>query len=206
MPTVTPAETRILIDNVRWETYVAFADDRLGASPRMTFSHGVLELMSPKKEHELVKTLLGRMVYMFCEEREIDLLSVGSTTFRRQDLGRGFEADESFYLQNADTVRSKEDIDLSIDPPPDLVIEVEITSPLMAKRDTFAAIGIPEVWRHNGQELTLWRLENSVYVELKESVVVPGFPSDIARRLLADRLAVRETEIMRQFRRSLTSK
>ena len=109
MPTTVPAETRIVIENVRWETYVALVDDRQGSIPRMTYAQGRLELMSPKKEHEKVKSLIGRLIHAYCDVREIEIESVASTTFRRQDLNRGFEADESYYILHADVVRQFRD-------------------------------------------------------------------------------------------------
>jgi Uma2 family endonuclease len=188
---------------VRWETYVALADDRQGSVPRMTYSQGRLELMSPKKEHEKVKSLLGRMIHCYCDWQQIEIESVASTTFRRQDLGRGFEADESYYIAHAETVRSKEELDLAVDPPPDLVIEIEITASAIAKMELFAAMGVPEVWRHDGQSLRLFRLAESDYQSIFASVALPGFPVAVAERLLNQRLAQGETSLIRQFRSTL---
>ena len=204
MTTTIPAETRTVIENVRWETYVALADDRRGSVPRMTYEHGRLELMSPEKEHEKIKSLLGRLIHASCDEREIEVESVASTTFRRQDLARGFEADESFYIANAEAIRAKEDIDLTQDPPPDLVVEVEITSPLIARLELFAAMEVPEVWRHDGTSLGLFRLQGSGYESTQESLQLPGFPASLAEDFLSQRFARGETELVRQFRQSLS--
>jgi len=116
MATTIAAETRTVVDNVHRETYAALSEDRTDSVPRMTYDRGVLELMSPHKEHETTKTLLGRLVVTFAEERGIDILSVASTTFRRADLNRGLEADASFYFEHAENMRQREEIDLSADP------------------------------------------------------------------------------------------
>lgn len=204
MHTGTDAEIRTVVENVSWETYVSLADNRPGGIPRMTFDQGALELMSPKKEHEKIKSLLGKMVNAFCETREIEIECVASTTFRRQDLDRGFEADESYYFVHADTMRTKIEIDLTIDPPPELVIEVEITSSAIAKMDLFAAMGVCEVWRHDGHVLNLFRLERAEnsphYQTTQQSVVLAGFPVAAAERLLAQRLLRGENSLMAEFR------
>ena len=123
----TLAEHRVLIDGVSWQTYSALVDESEHASGRMTYDQGTLEIMSPLMPHESSKSLIGRMIEMFTLIRRIDIRTSASTTFRRTDLKRGFEADESYYVQNAELIRGKREIDLSIDPPPDLVVEVEIT-------------------------------------------------------------------------------
>lgn len=127
MQPMAPAETRTVLENILWETYVDLAEQRRGSVPRMTYDGGVLELMSPRRQHEGIGRLLGRMVETFTEVRGIEIQSVASTTFKRKDLEKGFEADESYYIKHAELIRPKEEVDLLIDPPPDLVIEVEIT-------------------------------------------------------------------------------
>ncbi len=174
MQTVYPAETRTLLENIRWETFVELSEQRRGSVPRMTFDEGMLELMSPKRLSEGVGCLLGRMVETFTEVHGIEIQSVASTTFKRKDLGKAFEADESYYIENADNIRGKEELDLMVDPPPDLVIEVEITSSAIQKMKLFAAMGVPEVWRHDGERLSMYRLQAGVYEAITESVSLPA--------------------------------
>ncbi len=200
MPVPMPAETRTVVDNVRWETYIALSEDRSGSVPRMTYDRGLLELMSPRKEHEKIKTLLGRLVVAFAEERGIEIESVASTTFRRQDLDRGFEADESFYIEHAESIRAKEEIDLATDPPPELVIEVEITAPAIRKMELFAAIGIPEVWRHNGESLRMHVFKSGSYELAQASKVLPGFPVTVADAIVAQRRQRSEIDLVKEFR------
>ena len=126
MQTLISAETRTVMENIRWETFVELAEQRRGSVPRMTFDEGVLELMSPRRQHENIGCLIGRFVEAYTEVLDIEVQSVASTTFKRKDLQKAFEADESYYIEHAELIRPKEEIDLTIDPPPDLVIEVEI--------------------------------------------------------------------------------
>lgn len=100
-------------------------------------------------------------------------------------------------------MRTKEEIDLIIDPPPELVVEIEITRSAIAKLEPFAMMGIPEVWRHDGVSLQMYRLNHGEYVSIIESVALPGFPADLAQSLLAERLNQGVTTLTRQFRKSL---
>lgn len=200
-----PPETRTVIDDVRWQTYVALADDREGSVPRICYDRGLMELMSPRKEHETIKTLIGRLVVAFAEAREVEILSVASTTFRREDLERGFEADESFYFMHAEAMRPKTEIDLSVDPAPELVIEVEITHSAIRKLELFAAMGVQEVWRHNGNDLHVFHLRGDSLDQATESRVLPGFPIRQAADILARRNSHGEIALLKEFRNSLST-
>jgi Uma2 family endonuclease len=96
MPLLASAETRTVLDNVRWETFLELAEGRSGSVPRMTYDRGVLELMTPRRQHEQLGCLIGRMVETYSEVRGIEILSCASTTFKRVDLDRAFEPDESY--------------------------------------------------------------------------------------------------------------
>lgn len=196
--TLTIAEQRVVLAPVCWATYVALTEEaQIGG--RVTYDQGRLEIMSPMLSHESAKALIGRMIEQFTLSREIDIRSSASTTFRRQDLSRGFEADESYYISHASDLRGKEEIDLSIDPPPDLVVEIDITRSSLNKRDLFASMGIPEVWRYNGRELSIEVLAGEAYRNINRSDVLPGFPRQQAEELLAQRTEESETVLMRRF-------
>lgn len=202
----TIAEHRVLLDGVSWQTYSALVDESEHASGRMTYDQGTLEIMSPLMPHESGKRLLGRMIEMFTLLRGIDIRSSASTTFRRTDLKRGFEADESYYIQFAAQIRSNRDIDLSIDPPPDLVVEVEMTRSAIDKLRLFASMGIPEVWRYDGKTLWIGSLQKDKYIDAEFSHVLPDFPVELASEFLAQRFEISETELIRQFAELVTIK
>lgn len=203
LQTQTIAENRTSLSNVRWETFIELAEQRRGSIPRMTFSEGVLELMSPLRQHENIGRLIGRMVETYTEELEIEIHSVASTTFKRKDLQRAFEADESYYIQHADMMRAKEHTDLTIDPPPDLVIEVEITSSLIEKVELFATMGVPELWRHDGESLRMYTLVANRYQLIESSLALSGLTSQKLNLFLDKRFETGETAIIREFRQSL---
>jgi len=191
------------MENIHWETYVDLSEQRRGSVPRMTYDEGVLELMSPRRQHEGIGRLLGRMVETWTEVYDIEIQSVASTTFKRKDLAKGFEADESYYIEHAEQIRVKEEVDLLVDSPPDLVIEIEITTSAIQKLKLFQAMGISEVWRHDGDRLWMSRLQDGSYVDIAESVCLKGFTIPTAESLLAKRFDHGETALIRSFRESL---
>lgn len=198
-----PSETRMLCEFVAWQTFVDLADSKNGSVPRLTYDDGVLELMSPGRQHENIGRLVGRIIETYSEVREIEIQSVASTTFKRSDLKKAFEADESYYIEHAELIRPKPDVDLAIDPPPDLVIEVEITASAIAKLKLFAAMGVPEVWRHNGERLEMFRLDGDLYAPISSSVCLPGLMLDEVNSLLDKRFDFGETAMIREFRQSI---
>ncbi len=188
----------------RWETFEALAEDRRGSMPRMTYDEGVLELLSPRRQHENIGSLIGRMVGTYTEVRGIEIQTVASTTFKRRDLKKAFEADESYYVERAEQIRDKEEVNLLIDPPPDLVIEVEITSSAIEKMKLFAALGVPEVWRHHGERLEMYQLRSGKYEPIQTGGALPGFSIESAGTFLVRRFDIGETQHIREFRRSLS--
>ena len=204
MEAIVLSEMRTVLDNIRWETFVELAEQRRGSVPRMTFDNGVLELMSPRRQHESIGRLIGRLVETYTEVKGIEIQSVASTTFKRKDLQKAFEADESYYIQHAEQIRPKEEIDLAIDPPPDLVIEVEITSSAIRKLRLFAAMGVPEVWRHDGERLQMFALRGDQYESIDTSNSLPGLNATTINLILNKRFDFGETFLLREFRNSLT--
>jgi Uma2 family endonuclease len=143
--TISPAEQRVVLRNVSWETYLRILADHVDASsPRFTFDRGDLEIISPSAEHERYNLRIADFLGVLCEDLNIDTEALGSTTFKREEPERGFETDSCFYVKNSERVRHKKEIDLAVDPPPDLVIEIEITSPAINKLGLYAEFGVPE--------------------------------------------------------------
>ena len=204
MQTTIPSETRTVLENVRWDTFIELAEQRRGSVPRMTYDEGVLELMNPLRQHENIGRLIGRLIETYTEVKGIEIQSVASTTFKRRELKKAFEADESYYIKHAEQIRPKEEIDLTIDPPPDLVIEVEITSSAIRKLKLFATMGVPEVWRHDGERLEMFALKDSQYQPIEASQSLPGLNPYIINTILAKRFDCGETKLIRQYRNSLT--
>lgn len=200
MSTMAPgSESRVLLHEVSWSTFQALAREASGG--RLAYDRGTLEIMSPSFEHESVKKLIGRLIEVFTEELEIDVASAGSTTLGREDLDRGIEADESYYISSASLVRGKEEIELPLDPPPDLVIEVDVTSPSVNKLEICRSLGIAEVWRYYKGRLEIHVLQADGQYSIEEfSKVLPRFPVAKLTSLLGQRDSQSETQIAKSFR------
>ena len=183
---ITEAGQRFLLQNVGWDGYEAMLRI-IGDRPiRLTYDRGDLEIMSPSRKHEKSKGMLGRLVEAMTEVLEIPRTSDGSTTWRRQDLDRGLEADECFYFHDhAEQLAGKEEIDLETDPPPDLAIEIDITRSSLDRQGIYAALGVPELWRFDGESLRVFRLRDDRTYELcTASPMFPFLPLDEVVRLL----------------------
>jgi Uma2 family endonuclease len=157
--------------------------------------------MSPSPEHEAYNRSIALLVEFLAAELGIDVYNLGSTTFRREDLERGFEPDSCFYIENEERVRGKARIDLSVDPPPDLVIEIDITSPSFSKLTIYAQIGVPEVWRYDGERLKILVLEGSDYMETAESAVFPPVTSRVLSDFVEKSKTTRRTVWLEAVRR-----
>ena len=201
---VIPAEQRIVLENVSWSTYVAMLADEDSRRGRMAFDQGVLEIMSPSIRHENAKKLLGRLLQAATEELGVEILSAGSLTMKREDLDRGIEPDECYYIAHAAAVLGKDEIDLAIDPPPDVAIEIDITHSSLNKLAIYAALGVPEVWRYDGESLTIRvRGGDGQYRIVERSAALPVLTVTDLVRYLNRRHAEGETKLVREFRRWL---
>jgi Uma2 family endonuclease len=147
-----------------------------------------------------LKHVVALFVEVVAEALQIDVEGLGSTTFRREDLQRGFEPDVCFYIQNAARIRGKADLDLTVDPPPDVVIESDFTSPSLAKFPLFAQLGVPEVWRFNASRWQMFRLLQEEYVEQAESAALPGLTAAMVTELLDESRMLERRAWLRQVR------
>jgi Uma2 family endonuclease len=185
-PRLVP-DKRVVLPCVSWETYERLlADDEERRVPRITYDQGVLELVTPSTPHEEDALVFAHLVFIVAANLGTPIRSVGSTTFRRKDLERGFEPDASFYIQNEERIRGKRQIDRTVDPPPDVVLEMEMTRSALDKLPLFASMGIPEVWHCDGQRVTILILEQDRYRESSNSLALPALTSDILTRFLAE--------------------
>ena len=169
-----PPGQRVLLHDIGWAEFEAILDE-LGnhRGTRIAYNNGLLEIMAPLPEHESDKEIIGDLLKAFLEELDIEFLTLGSTTFKNADMLKGIEPDQCFYLQNEAAVRGKRRLDLTVDPPPDLALEVDITS--RTHPETYAALGIPELWRRSGNEIQVYQLRDGMYANVEESPSFPGW-------------------------------
>ncbi len=192
----SPPEQRIILENTSWETYERLlAEHPNSASPRFTYDSGRLELMILSAKHEEPNRTLAQIVEIIAEEVNIDIRRLGSTTFKREDLQKGFEPDSCFYIQNVDAIAGKKEIDLLIDPPPDLVIEVDMTNSSLPRFPIFAATGVPEVWRYDGREVQIFKLDLAaqLYEPSTHSFTLPPVSGEVLTGFLRDSEAMKSS-------------
>jgi len=202
MATVAQApEQYMVLYGVAWDTYEQLLRDHANRSvPHFTFDRGTLEIMRPLPAHERLNRLLQLLLPVVAEATDSDLYSLGSTTFKREDLQRGFEGDSCFYIQNEARVRGKERLELPADPPPDLVLEVDITHATLDKLGVYMAIGVPEVWRYDGDRLEFLFLDDDGYVEQPASRAFPLIRSVELATLLDEGRALTDMAWIRRVR------
>jgi Uma2 family endonuclease len=183
------ADERIVLPRVSWETYERLlADDEERRVPRMTYDRGVLELVTPSMPHEEDADTFAALVRIVADTLNVPIRSVRSTTFRRKDLHRGFESDASFYVQSEMRIRGLRQVDLSVDPPPDVILEMEMSRSALDKLAIFATMEIPEVWRCDGERVTVLVLDRGHYHASPKSRALPILTSDeLTRFLVASR-------------------
>lgn len=196
-----PTTQRVIVPHISWATYERLLTDLAHQSAiRLAYDQGTLEIMSPLPEHEDVNRTIALLVEVLAEERGVDIRDFGSTTFRRADLARGFEPDSCFYIQHEAQMRGKTNIDLTVDPPPDLVIEVDMTRGSLNKLPLYAQIGVPEVWRYDGERVRIHTLVAEDYVEVGSSRALSPLPGATLSDLLQQGLTMPRTAFLRALR------
>ena len=174
MSAVLEKNQSLVLPNISWKSYQQIADAVQNDTPaHFTYDRGKLEIMVLSLHHENLKKIVARLFEKLCEELDIDITPAGSTTFQREDLERGFEPDECYYIENAEFMRGKTSVNLDFDPPPDLTIEIDIKHSSLNRMSIFAAIGVPEVWRYDGENLTIHLLKNGKYEVSEISLIIP---------------------------------
>lgn len=165
---------QILLVGVNWSNFEAILDE-LGEhrSSRISYYQGTLEIMTPLPEHERVKIILGDLLKVLMDELKFNWESLGSTTFKREDMGVGIEPDDCFYIQNSERMIGRDRIDLSVDPPPDLAIEIDVTSKTNLR--AYEALQVPEIWRYEQGKILIYLLQEGKYIESNVSVIFNKF-------------------------------
>jgi Uma2 family endonuclease len=180
------ADPQVVLRNVSWETYEKLLQDLSDCSvPHLTYDHGDLEIVSPTRQHEEFNRTIHSVVETFAVEPNIRIRLLGSTTFKRSDLKQGFEPDSCFYLGSADRIRGKEKIDASDDPPPDLVVEIDVTSSSIPRMPIYAHFGVPEVWQYDGVSFRMWKLKRNAYISLDRSLALPKLTPQLLEDFLS---------------------
>jgi Uma2 family endonuclease len=192
-------EQRVMLWGVSWDAYLQI----LNALPqsraaRLTYDDGKLEITVPLELHEFSGRLIERFIWTLIELMGLKIKTMGSTTMNYPNLKKGAEPDNAYYIQNQPLVKGR-NVDFSQDPPPDLVVEVDITHTDIAKNQFYASLGVPEFWRFNGKVWRIYQLQEGVYVEVEVSPTFPQVPKDRLYAFL-DRAKEDEIEAVRELR------
>jgi Uma2 family endonuclease len=199
--TSTPAEQRTVLRNISWQTFETLlketGEDR---GSRFAYDCGTLEIMTPLYEHENPKIQLDRFIVVLAEELEIEIKSAGSMTLKRKAANRGIEPDNCYYIQTEQVVRGRQELDLETEPPPDLAIEIDITSTSVNKSGIYSALGVPELWRYNGRVLKFYQLRDGQYVECEFSIAFPIVSVTEMSRFIEQSKTTGEIALLKSFR------
>ena len=196
-------EQRTVLNQVSWQTFINLLDD-LGDNRviRLYYDQGVLEIMTPLGEHENNNRFIECLIGVIADELNLNLKRFGSLTLKREELLKGAEPDSCYYLENEPLVRHKQNINLESDPPPDLVLEIDMTSSSLDKQTIYAAFEIPELWRYNGQELEVFVLDKTTqsYQNSIQSLHFPWLPLEVIPQYIRQSLRDGETATLKSFR------
>ncbi len=194
-----------VLDTVSWETYQHLRRelDAAHSHVRITFDQGRMFLMSPLPVHEGWKSLMGRFVDALADHMDLGLRAYGSATWQREDLARGLEPDECFYIQSVERILGIANPDLESDPPPDLAIEIIVTHNPLDRMAIYAGLGIPEVWQYDGERVECFILEGDAYRQSSHSLAFPEFRPAVLHEFMQMFPASLHRDIIRAFKASL---
>lgn len=200
---------QVLLRNVTWEQFEQ-ALESLGEhrASRLAYYEGLLEIMVPLPEHENTNRFIEHLINALVEELDLNIKKFSSTTFKRAGIRSGAEPDSCYYIQNEPLVRSRQSIDLNTDPPPDLVLELDVTSSSLDKRLLYAALEVPEIWRYNKKQLVVFVLDRvrSIYFESSSSPTFPILDLEVIPESLAQSLIDGELAAVKAFRNYVREK
>lgn len=197
---IVPPGHQVLLKDISWQQFETLLDELgEGRAARLSYSNGMLEIMVPLPEHEKDKELIGELVRILLDELHIDFEPLGSTTFKNEQIIQAVEADTCFYIQNYAAVIGKNRIDLTVDPPPDLAIEIDITS--RTRFDNYRLLGVPELWRYTRRGLQISLLREGNYVESNFSPNFPGIPIiELVNQTVQQNLNFGRSQAIREFK------
>lgn len=198
-----PLGQKICLHDIDWQEFEQVLLD-LGEkrATRIAYFDGDLEIRMPLPEHERPKVLISHLLVVLLEELDLPWESLGSSTFKKQSMKAGIEPDDCFYIANSKAMIGKKRLDLTIDPPPDLAIEVDLSSPTQIS--AYEALGVSEIWRYRNGKLAIFVLAEGHYVESSHSLIFPTLPvAEVISRLLSRSTEILMSEARKEFRKEI---
>jgi Uma2 family endonuclease len=199
-----PLGSILVVNDFAWDDYELLIQDLDGRrSPRLSYDGGRLEVVSISPRHDAYDRMIDAFVLAFCEAHELALQTYGQATWKLKSVGKGAEGDCCYYVQNARKVVGKDEIPLESNPPPDIVVEIDLTTDSTRKLRIYAGLGVPEVWIVDSKSFHFYELVDGRYVEIPGSKCLPGLTA--APMLDAFEIAKTHfhTEALKAFRRSI---
>jgi Uma2 family endonuclease len=197
-----PQGASLVLPNISWEEYEHFLSEYPERPGLLVwYDQGTLTIMSTTPEHEEYKDTFLRLISALAEELDIDLESRGSATFRKKIKARGVEPDTCFYVQNAHCLIGQRTIDLNVDPPPDVAVEIDNTADSTKKFSIYASLEVPELWLYNLTQVRFYKLEDGVYYEIENSIAFPLLSSDMLTNFIEQSKTEGQTATLKAFRK-----
>ena len=200
-----PPGQQLRLHDINWHQFEAILTE-LGEhrAARIAYYQRILEIRMPLPKHEREKSIISDAIKIILEELEIDYECFGSTTFKRQEMSYGIEPDDCFYIQNYQVMIGKDRLDLAVDPPPDLALEIDVTS--KTQSEAYLALGVPELWIYQGNELKIYVLESNQYQEVSQSPTFLQLPiPHLIQELLKQSQEIGRSRALRMFRQKILS-
>jgi Uma2 family endonuclease len=180
-----PADAEVRLYNVSWEEYEDLLEEVGEASGlRISYDHGTLEIMTLSAEHENYVRFVEKLTAILSLRLHLNLRSFGSATMKRRRKSAGKEPDACFYIQSVDLIGNRMQLDFAVDPPPDVVVEIDLHHDSRDRFPIYAALGVSEIWRFDGQALTIFHLQQDSYLEQEASLALPFLTSRILSEYL----------------------
>ncbi|MGH9959727.1 MAG: Uma2 family endonuclease, partial [Pyrinomonadaceae bacterium] len=187
--------------DISWDEYEGLLAE-LGESARFRISYndGRLEIMSPSAKHEKYKNLVHDLVLILSDELDEEVVSYGSATLKLKPGKKATEADDCFYVQHAGDIAGRDQIDLRRDPPPDLVVEIDLTHESTGKFEIYAALGVPEIWHYDGGRWQILQLTGPAYSPVPFSLAFPLLGMERLAEFVAASMGSSPKQARRAFR------
>lgn len=195
-------QAAVILSNVAWETYCQLVEETMDrvVNPLFYYENENLLIMVKSSEHEFTNDYIVLFINFVCVEWGINCGSLGSATHTRSDIEKGFEPDACFYFENEEKIRGVKRLDMRVHPAPDLIVEVDITSLSTFRQHIFAAFGVPEIWRFDGEQIEILRLENKKYIAVENSLSLPKVTPEVLTEFIKESQTLSRLEWIAKIR------
>lgn len=196
-----PADGVLILPHIPWAEFEFVAkalDDRRDV--RLSYYRGKMEITMPSPEHEEYVDLIQDLTRLLVRELGLRMESRGTALLKRELRETGAQPDGCFYIQHAAEIIGKRQLDLTIDPPPDIVVEVDLSTDLRGKFTIYATLGVPELWRYDGLSFEMYHLTETGYVEAPASLAFPFLTASVMTDFLEQSKEFGQDAALDEFR------